>query len=449
MTVEKLLIIQKDSNYFLYETIQVLENHAKDLKNFELTIIVDEEALKNTSDNILSLKKYFITDNSTVLNQSFDLSVNLSICDEGLELHGKIAATRKIGPYSREGELIVDNYWSTYLLTYKNKAPFLTFHLQDIFKNILGLHRTQSHRHHSSSFNRIAYSTFNTTFFSAVEQEKFIKGLTSLLPGIEILDLDEVDPIEDLSKTLYIGPAHLESLKICNSGANGIFLTSHFAGFNLLPYEGIKLLVSSKGHQFEAKSLLNIFESEFRETLKVESAFALYRCRKDLFQGNFLSAFKNTDENYPFYQMHVVLWNFLLNLASVNLNILRCSPKQINLLKTEFAVLTKLDRFHEYAMVSANKIHNEARANETNVDVINGHIKNLIEIDNTLEQLAASQQYLRPLLDFYKIKKSQPFGENLIEQTQSIFLSYAEEHQAIKALIELFSVTLRKNEVSI
>ena len=57
--------------------------------------------------------------------------------------------------------------------------------------------------------------------------------------------------------------------------------------------------------------------------------------------------------------------------------------------------------------------------------------------------------YLRPVIDFYRIRRGQNTGTTLLEQTQHTFLTYSEEHQALRALLELFTVTLAKNEVSI
>ena len=76
-------------------------------------------------------------------------------------------------------------------------------------------------------------------------------------------------------------------------------------------------------------------------------------------------------------------------------------------------------------------------------------VKNLKEMEEIADKISQSHAFLRPILDFYRIRRGQNDGENLLEQAQHSFLTYSEEHQALKAILELFTVTLRKNEVSI
>jgi hypothetical protein len=100
-------------------------------------------------------------------------------------------------------------------------------------------------------------------------------------------------------------------------------------------------------------------------------------------------------------------------------------------------------------MASIDFIHQEAKSANTSSEKIQGHLKNLTEIDVISDQISQSHSFLRPFLDYYKIRRGQNDGGTLLEQSQNSFLVYSEEHQSLQALDELFSVTLRKNEVNI
>lgn len=447
--MKKLLIIQRDEAYFLFETIQVLEKNSNAFKDYELTVLVDDKAMRTAFDKVNPLLRGITCDLSVINNQSYDLSVNLSLNEESWKIHGEVDSKNKIGIHMRNGELVVDDLWSSYLLTLKARAPYLTFHLQDVYKNILGIKSVQMKDKFQFSVRQIAFGTAASHLFPVQEQENFLNDLSLSYPGIPIKDISEIDLVDDVTATLYVGPATLTSLKFAEAGGRCIFLTAAFQGFNLIPYCGQHVILSSRGGVFRAGSLLRFIENELKDRGHTECPYAIYTIDNTSAATAYIKGHNQSDDSYPFYQSHVVLWSFLLNLSDVDLEITRCSASQIELLKVQHEVLTKFIRLHDYAMSSVDTIHQESKSNEADGGTINGHIKNLQEIEKISDQIAASHPLLRPVLDFYRIRRGQNFGSTLMEQAQVSFLTYAEEHQALQALQELFSVTLRKNEVSI
>ncbi len=447
--MKKLLIIQQDEAYFLFETIQVLEKYQTHLKDFDLTVLVEEKAMRTVYDKSAPILKCFTTDISKVTAARFDISVNFSLNDSSSRLHSDIQSDKKLGAYYNDELLQVDDLWSTYLLTLKGKAPFLTFHLQDIYRNILGFKSVLPKKNHYSPIRQIAFGATATNLFTGEEQETLVHELSLSFPHIGLKDISEVDLIEDVSHTLYVGPATLESLKFCEAGGKGIFLSSGFHGFNLLPYSGEHIVLSSRQGSFKASTLQAFVEKEVQKNNNFESIYSAYTINHDTIQGSYLQNMNQSDDNYPFYQAHVVLWDFLLNLHDSNLEVTECSNSQLETLKTHRDVLTKFIRLHDYAMVSVDTIFKETKSNLADVNKVEGHLKNLRDIEKIAEQISQSHSLLRPLLDFYRIRRGQNNGSTLHEQAQHSLLAYSEEHQALQALEELFSVTLRKNEVNI
>ncbi|MFP5385466.1 MAG: hypothetical protein ACLGHN_05265 [Bacteriovoracia bacterium] len=444
-----LLVIQKDDPYFLFETLRVIEKNYNAFKDFKLTLLVDEKSLKEVYKDTSPLIKEITLDETGCASTHYDISVNLSLNESSWSLHGNINSSKKLGPYFKDGLLQVEDLWSSYLLTLKSKTPFLTFHLQDIYKNILGIKDFQIREERPFTIREFAIGLSASHVFPSGEQELFIEKLSQMYPVYPVKDVSEVDLISDVSHTLYIGPPTLQSLKLCEAGAHAIFISSGFRGFNLLPSENTYYLMSSRGEKFEAAPLLKFIQDKLSQKNNSPCPYALYRCDNEQGFGSYLKSLNSSDDHYPFYQSHVVLWNFLLNLFDADLDITRCSAEQVTLLKNNSDVLKKVIRLHDYAMSSVDHVYQEAKSKLSNGSKIDEYIKHLLEIDKLSDQIASSHPFLRPVLDFYRIRRGQNQGNSLLEQAQTSLLTYSEEHQALQALQELFSVTLRKNEVNI
>jgi hypothetical protein len=450
MKAKKLLIIQLDEAYFLFETLQVLERNRQGLHDFELTVLTSFDSLKQVFNNTAPTLPGLTIDKNSVLKEHYDLSINFSLNESSWDFHAQVKSDNKIGPWKQDGILNVPDLWSSYMLTLKARAPFLTFHMQDIYKNILGLKAYPNTLRKEAPIKTIAFGTLRPDLFAASEQEKLINEISKSFPFLSLKDLSEIDVVEDLSSVLYIGPASFEALKLCEGGALGLYIGSIFQGLNLLPYQEGHYFVSSREKKIESKVLLPLIESFIQKRhLPDNYPYSVYRIEHENIFGAFLRALNNSDDNYPFYQSHVVLWNYLLNLFDTNLEVIRCSDSQIELLKTNKMVLNKFQQLHRYAMSSIDFIQKEAKSPTTDSEKIQGHMKNLKEVEAISDQISQAHSFLRPFLDFYRIRKGQNDGSTLKEQSQNTFMVYSEEYQALNALDELFTVTLLKNEVTI
>lgn len=446
---KNLLIIQWDGPYFLFETMQVLEKSRASLKGFSVTVLATVEAIGNLQGHFHALDYGLTSDASIILNQQFDMSFNLSMNESSWLLHEKVNSKIKIGPHLKDGELVVSDLWSTFLITVKSGPPFLTFHLQDIYKNILGIKAQSQIKAPSNHFREIIFGRFAESFISEAQMLQLQSTIAGAHTQISFKKMQEVDFISDFSHSLYIGPATYEAVKLCEAGARGIFIGRQFQGFNLIPYGSQNFVISTNNEKLEIPRLMGPINSILkRERLDTSTTYSLYQTDIDTF-GLFLKNLNAPETSYPFYQCHVVLWNFLLNLLDINLEIASCSKEQIEVLKNNQHAITKLLRLHDYALSSIDTIYLQTKSTSTEAGIIEGHLKNLKEIDEIMAQLAESHPFIRPFLDFYRVRRGQNDGSTLNEKTQNTFITYTEEHHALSALNELFSVTLRKNEASI
>ena len=444
--MKKLLIIQLDDPYFLFETLQVLEKNFNSLNDFEVTILANQKSLETISNGAIPLMKGLTSDIFSALSKEYDLCANLSLSEQGWDINYKAKAIHKVGTYRKENTFFVDDPWTTYLMTLKEKAPFLTFHLQDIYKNILGIKSSIIKKNSSRlPIKQIAYGSSSTQLFSADEQENFITLLTQKI-SLPIVDISEIDLVEDISRTLYVGPATLEVLQFCEAGGRAIILTSSFQGFNLIPYSGDHIIISSAGGTFLSGPLVKIIENDFQGKSNTDSPYSIYGIDNETFNGSYLKYQKSIDGNYPFYQSQVILWNFLLNMSDVHMDIMKCTEGQLNLVKSNSEALKKFIRLYDYALVSIDNIYQQAKSPSADAKIVEHNISNLLEVESISSELSKSHRLLRPILDYYRIRRSQNFGTTLLEHSQNSYLIYAEKHQALKGLLELVTVTMKKNE---
>lgn len=446
---KELLIIQLDGAYFLYETLLVLEKAHLSLKDFNVTVLASNKAIDQIKSKTQPFIKGLTSDIDATLTKNYALSFNLSMDEFSWSLHNRVQAVHKIGPCLNNENLSVPDLWSSFLLTVKAGSPFLTFHLQDVYRNILGIKTLPAIQPMASHYREVIIGKFSAKFAEAEEVERLLSSIKTNFPQIAIRKSEEVDLISDLTNSLYIGPATTHAIKMCEAGTRGIFIGSQFQGFNLIPYNSHHCLISTKGAKFNHNHVIPFINSIINRSKPATSnAYAFYMSEMDSF-GVSWSNLNSPDESFPFYQCHLVLWNFLLNLLDIHIDVTKCTPSLVEVLKANHHALTKLLRLHDYALSSVDTIYRESKLSNAKADVIEGHLKNLLEIEEVVEQVASSHPYIRPFLDFYRIRRGQNTGATLHEKSQNTFITYTEEHHALGALSELFSVTLRKNEASI
>lgn len=440
MTAKRILIIQTDDMYFLHETLQVLEANSRDLSDMDVAILASPKSLEVMKKLGIPLPKGITTDAMGILQSEYDLSINLSLNEAAWQIHGDVKAQKKAGPFFRGNELVVNGIWSAWFLTFKGNTPFVTFHMREIFRQILGLKKRSAEIESTAHARTLIVGMTSPEFFPKDEQEAFLSGVVRRFPGLQVLDESEVSTDHDHSAALYVGPASMKSLALCESGARGIFIASRFQGLNLLPEKEGALLLTTGGKKMDAQSLLSVVENSLKDNQTLQSDHLnIYRLSMGNVFGAYLEKMSGNEVSYPFYQAHVVLWNYLLALQEVDLDIGSPSAEQIEILQSQLDIVTKLLRLHDYAMVSLDSIYKEAKASESDADVIQKNLTILKEVDETMDKISASNPFLRPVIDFYKIRKGQNDGESLLERSQNSLLTYSEEHQAMSAFQELLT----------
>lgn len=445
MSVKRVLIIQTDDMYFLHETLQVLSANGKDLSEMKLTLLVSPKALDVMKSLGVPLPDDTTTDIGVVLDTEYDLSFNLSLNEAAWQIHSETKAKKKAGAYYKGNELIVNGVWSAWFLTFKSNTPFVTFHMREIYRQILGVKKRAPDTNNNFMARTLVMGMTSSEFFPKNEQEAFLSGIIRRFPGLQVLDESEVSPDHDHSSSLYLGAASMKGLMLCEGGARGIFIASRFQGLNLLPEKEGTMLISTGGQKMDAQSLLDVLEIILKDReMKAADHLNIYRLSMENVFGAYMQCLKGHEVSFPFYQAHLVLWNYVLAFQDVNLDISPPSAEQAATLTSQLEIVTKLIRLHSYAMLALDGVYKEAKATESDASVIDKNFATLTEVDETFDKISATNPFLRPILDFYKIRKGQIEGETLLEKSQNSLLTYSEEHQALTALEDLLRTIRNK-----
>ncbi len=137
----------------------------------------------------------------------------------------------------------------------------------------------------------------------------------------------------------------------------------------------------------------------------------------------------------------------MLNLLDVNLEHHKVRAKQVELIKFTRNVLQKVIRLQDYAVKSVETILLETKNENAKADLIDGHLRVLSDVDQTVSHAANAHSLIRPMLDYFHIRRGQNEGTTLKEQAQNTLLAYMEEQHSLRAYDELLSTLESKTDL--
>lgn len=439
--MKKILISQLDSSYFLNETLALLERHALNLRDSEITILCQKESLEKLSQFGLPKSK-FVTNINQITNEKFDQWFNLSIFNFNETLSQLIDSPIKKGPH------LTNDDWSIHLLTVKEKSLYLNLHLQDIYAGVLGLPRLllSKIRHQTK---RIIFGHFRPQAMSFQELTNLTANLKKSYPLVEFLTIDEVDYLESHQDSLYFGPATLEAIKLCESGAKSIFVSNFFTGMNLIPYQEDSLYITTHGENINASRIEPFIHYSISPQVTLpQTGYSLYQTALTS-GGMVFNSLNQSDYQFATYQAFFVLWSYFLSLSDVELNFTRLNKIYTPQFRNLYDCLDKVSQLTHFSVIHSQKIHQELTLKNSQFEVVKEGLMKISDVEESLETFANAQVWFNPLFRFFQYKLKQLDLENIVKSSEERYFLYAEFQQSIDALKELFAVTLNKNEVSI
>ena len=438
--MKKILIIQTDAPSFLHPTLSVIHRYLRELPDTEITLLMNAHSFEALKNQFPGFPHRVCFEEAEIMGEIFDSGVNLSLIESSWKLLECLDIRKRLGIYTQKEQIRVSDHWSTYLLTLKSPVPFLSFHLEEIYRNILGIGQAPEIKEEDFHLKRFVFALSPTALFPAGEQEALLNLLAKRFPGIPILDISETK-VEDQEGAFFIGPAGPEPLLV--NYPQNLLLQKKFQGSNLLPTNSTWIL-TTQVQSFTAARVMEALEKILGKNEEIAEELSLYRFRFSEEGDSFIEQVCGQEESYPIYLAYFVLWSFVLGLKEFEPAFPTINPTQKEFIRFYLGILKKIARFHTYALASLDILLAEAKSSSSDSQIIEGHLENLRQIDETLRKLSDSHPMLRPLLDFYHIRRGQNDGSHFREQVENSLLIYHEEHQAFTAFQELLETIERR-----
>ncbi len=446
--MKKILIIQTDPTYFLEESLRTIETYQDLFVENELSILVDKFSYNNIPQESLPPLRNILINEEDVISKSFDVSINLATSTESFILQGKIKSPIKSGTQQIGDTIEHSDSWALFLYTLKGNPPFLSFHLKDIYRNILGFRGSLSQvKRNTKQFKKLIIGRFNSDFINDPLKQILTLEVRKKLEIPELISEDEIDYVDDHSSSLFLGPPCLNALRISALGGKIILLTKNFEGSNLIPYEEGNYLITSNHQEFEIAKLTNLIIDLIQFDNPQQSySYSSYKTTHEHLHISFLKALGNPTGSYPFYQIHTILWIYILNLIDLNLKKFNFEQSTQEIIKNYISIIPSLTKIIDAEIKASEEIFLESKKEVSSQKIIDENLAKINEIELLIYKTANKLIYLRQFLDFYKIKRSLREEVKLSENAQSNIIQLLEEQNVYQAYYELLLCMNSNNE---
>lgn len=436
--MKKLLFLQLDDAHFVLETKLFLKRYAHELSGYDLYLCTTQNQISDSPTyKIISLEE--------IQNHQFEMIFNLSLNEKSWETAKDYSAKYFVGcRYTETENLQVMGHWSTYYLQLKGGTSFLPFHLQDIYKNIVGC-KSLALSEEKKWKDEVIY--WQCPRF--INKDVFFILIAQLKERYKNWEFIEGTPQEN-KPGFYLGPAG-DQVSLWHDQNHRLFLLkANFEGLHYAPAGDNHWLVNPHQSNPDFTELYKLM-IQFCEQLPCKDikGWEVYQTTQENLFGTSLKALTQTNANFPFYQFHVVIWQYVLNLFDVSLETIQASPKQLETLQFYEEVLTKTSRFQE--LIVARLADQLEHFDETNFDIkkFQAAISEIQEFEQITSKLAENHPLIRPFLDYYQIQRGQSEFSGLRDQLQDQMLILSEQSGVLKALLELISMTIMNSSSKI
>ena len=436
--MKKILFLQLDDAHFVIETKLFLNRYYHELSQFDLYLC----SINNQYQIQGPWKELLLEELS---EHEFEMTINLSLSEKSWEVARDIKTKNFVGTrLSENNSLQVVGNWSIYLLQLKGGAAFLPFHLQDIYKGIVGC-KTLALSTEKKWKDEVIY--WQCPNF--INQDVFLILIAQLKERYKNWEFIQGKPQKD-KPGFYVGPAGDEVSLWPDQNHRLMILKSHFEGLHFAPTGDHHWLVNPHTNNSDYTELYQLM-IQFFEQLPCQkvSGWEVYQTRQENLFGTDITALSEIGDNYPFYQFHVVIWQYLLNLFDVNLEVSTLNSTQLTTMKFYEDVLLKITQFADIIVGHLSELIEHF--DETNFDIksFQSAVKQIQEFEEVTGKIAEGHPLLRPFLDYYQITRGQAELNGLRDQIQDQLLTLSEQSSVLKALVELISMTIQKSSSKI
>ncbi len=153
------------------------------------------------------------------------------------------------------------------------------------------------------------------------------------------------------------------------------------------------------------------------------------------------------DSKDVFREMYRITWSFLLDNTDENLPYPRLSTQSHQVLLNSIQGFQHLFELCEFGKKYSKFILQEISAETPDIVKIKNFSKKIDEIDHLKSLLVKTNPNLAPVVDFYKMRKGNLQGENIVELTENSYLVYEECGNVCSVMYELIEKVIAEHKI--
>lgn len=211
-----------------------------------------------------------------------------------------------------------------------------------------------------------------------------------------------------------------------------------------IPYQLVSNLVKQilRDEEISSKTIKNT-NSDFHL-----SSVNLYRSH---FQNGTLALENLTSDHADvadvFRLFYKITWLFVLNDHEEAYPFPNLSPNSHSALLDALKGLQHLFELSEFGQKYSRFILEEIATTTPSISKIKEFSKKIDEIDLLQEMVQKTSPHLSPVIDYFKVRKANLFGENIVALTESSYLIFEENAQIASVLFELIQNTVAEYKI--
>ena len=154
------------------------------------------------------------------------------------------------------------------------------------------------------------------------------------------------------------------------------------------------------------------------------------------------------DSNEIFRTLYKITWAFIANDQELNYPYPPLSANNHKDLLEAMNGLQHLYELSEFGKKYSRFILEEISSTTPSISKIKEFSKKIDEIDQLQNLVQKTSPYLAPFIDYFKIRKGNLFGNNIVELTESSYLCFEESANIASIMYELISNTIAEHKIS-
>lgn len=148
-----------------------------------------------------------------------------------------------------------------------------------------------------------------------------------------------------------------------------------------------------------------------------------------------------------FRTFYKITWSFVINNFEDNYPFPKLTPNSHRDLLDALTGLQHLFELSEFGQKYSRYILEEISSTTPSISKIKEFSKKIDEIDQLQEMVQKTSPYLAPIIDYFKVRKGNLFGDNIVKLTESSYYCFEENAHLSSVMYELIQNTIAEYKI--